>query len=46
VIDKDGMQQALFPYNDPGQLPITPLRRVNGEWLRLEIILPGAGSDS
>ena len=26
VIDKDGAQQALFPYNDPGQLPITPLR--------------------
>ena len=41
VIDKDGGQQALFPYNDPGQLPITPLRRPNGEWLRLEIDLPG-----
>ena len=37
VIDKDGSQQALFPYNDPGQLPITPLRHPNGEWLRLEI---------
>jgi starch phosphorylase len=41
VIDKDGAQQALFPYNDPGQLPITPLRQPNGEWLRLEITLPG-----
>lgn len=41
VIDKDGVQQALFPYNDPGQLPITPLREPNGEWLRLEITLPG-----
>jgi starch phosphorylase len=41
MIDKDGAQQALFPYNDPGQLPITPLRRANGEWLRLEIALPG-----
>jgi len=41
VIDKDGAQQALFPYNDPGQLPITPLRHSNGEWLRLEIALPG-----
>jgi glucan phosphorylase len=30
VIDKDGAQQALFPYNDPGQLPITPLRQPNG----------------
>ena len=41
VIDKDGAQQALFPYNDPGQLPITPVRRDNGEWLRLEVALPG-----
>jgi len=41
VIDKDGAQQALYPYNDPGQLPITPLRQPNGEWLRLEIVLPG-----
>ena len=41
VIDKNGSQQALFPYNDPGQLPITPLRHPNGEWLRLEIALPG-----
>ncbi len=41
VIDKYGAQQALFPYNDPGQLPITPLREPNGEWLRLELKLPG-----
>ena len=41
VMDKDGAQQALFPYNDPGQLPITPLRKPDGEWLRLEIALPG-----
>jgi starch phosphorylase len=41
VIDKNGAQQALFPYNDPGQLPITPLRKQNGEWLRLEVALPG-----
>ena len=41
MLDKDGAQQALYPYNDPGQLPITPLRQANGEWLRLEIALPG-----
>ncbi len=41
VIDNDGAQQALYPYNDPGQLPITPLRTSNGEWVRLEITLPG-----
>jgi len=41
VIDKDGRQQELYPYNDPGQLPITPLRKKNGEWLRLEVAMPG-----
>ena len=41
VIDGDGAQQAIFPYNDPGQLPIAPLRQPNGEWLRLQIDLPG-----
>jgi starch phosphorylase len=41
VIDKNGAQQALYPYNDPGQLPISPLRKPDGEWLRLEIALPG-----
>src|SRR5579863_490628 len=41
AIDKDGAQEALFPFNDPGQLPITPVRQANGEWLRLEIALPG-----
>jgi starch phosphorylase len=41
VIDQNGAQQALVPYNDPGQLPITPLRQANGEWLRLKIGFPG-----
>ena len=41
VIDKDGAQEALYPFNEPGQLPIAPLRQPNGEWLRLEIALPG-----
>jgi starch phosphorylase len=41
VIDQSGAQQALFPYNDPAQLPITPLREANGEWLRIEAALPG-----
>ena len=40
VIDQDGAQQALYPYNDPGQLPVTPLRHPDGEWLRLEIPAP------
>ena len=41
AVDKDGAQLAFYPYNDPGQLPIRPLRQPNGEWLRLEIKLPG-----
>jgi starch phosphorylase len=41
VIDKDGTQQALFPYNDPEKLPIVPVRQANGEPLRLEITFPG-----
>ena len=41
VIAQDGSQEALFPYNDPGQLPITPLRQANGQWLRLQVALPG-----
>ena len=40
--DADGQQRVLYPVNDPGQLPIQPLRRPDGEWLRLQIELPGA----
>lgn len=41
VLDRSGAQQALFPYNDPGQLPITPVYEADGKWLRLKIPLPG-----
>lgn len=41
IIDKNGRQQALYPYNSPGQLPVKPVRLPNGEWLRIEIALPG-----
>jgi glycogen phosphorylase len=40
-IDAQGHQLALYPFNDPGQLPITPVRDANGEWLRLAVALPG-----
>ena len=40
-IDAQGHQQALYPFNDPGQLPIRPVRETNGEWLRLVLPLPG-----
>jgi starch phosphorylase len=41
IIDQDGAQQAIFPYNDPGDLPITPVRLSNGKWLRFQCDLPG-----
>jgi glycogen phosphorylase len=41
-LDADGNQMALYPTNNPGHLPITPLRRPDGQWLRLQIDLPGA----
>ncbi len=41
-IDAQGQQQAYYPFNDPGQLPIKPLRETNGEWLRFSIDFPGA----
>jgi glycogen phosphorylase len=41
-IDPQGRQQALYPFNDPGQLPISPSREPNGEWLRFTIDFSGA----
>lgn len=40
-IDKEGRQYELYPYNDPEQLPISPLRKADGEWLRLKVQFPG-----
>ena len=40
-LDRNGAQRALYPFNDPGQLPIRPLRDSNGDWLRLSIPFPG-----
>ncbi len=41
IIDKEGAQQAVYPFNSPEQLPVRPVRLPNGEWLRIEISLPG-----
>ena len=40
-IDSNGNQRALYPYNDPSQLPITALRQPDGEWLRIPLNMPG-----
>jgi glycogen phosphorylase len=42
LIDRNGAQQALYPSNDPEQLPVTQVRRADGECLRLQIELPGS----
>jgi glycogen phosphorylase len=39
-IDQGGYQTALFPYNDPGQLPITPVRNAD-EWVGLKVRVAG-----
>ena len=42
IIDKFGNQHEVFPFNHPGQLPVTPLRQADGEWLRVKVEWPGA----
>jgi len=41
AIAADGSQEELYPYNDPAQLPISPVRDDGGEWIRIPIELPG-----
>jgi starch phosphorylase len=40
-LDAQGNQQALYPFNDPGQLPIAPVRGADGEWVRFPLAFPG-----
>jgi starch phosphorylase len=41
VIDASGAQMEFYPYNDPGQLPLMPVRDEEGEWLRMKLDFPG-----
>jgi starch phosphorylase len=41
VIDAGGTQMEFYPYNDPGQLPVLPVRDREGEWLRMALTFPG-----
>ena len=41
VIKIDGRQEAVYPFNNPGQLPITPLRNAKGDWIRLQVPMSG-----
>ncbi|MCZ2148871.1 MAG: alpha-glucan family phosphorylase [Bryobacterales bacterium] len=40
VVDSDGNQRALYPYNDPTQLPVSPVRNESGEWVRVTVRFP------
>ena len=40
-VNASGEQTELFPYNDPSQLPVAPIRDRSGDWLRVKIELPG-----
>ena len=41
AIGARGDQLEFFPYNNPIMLPITPVPGPDGEWLRVEVALPG-----
>jgi glycogen phosphorylase len=41
VIDSRGDQTEFYPYNDPSQLPIMPVRNQSGEWVRVKLDFPG-----
>ncbi|MGD8587645.1 MAG: alpha-glucan family phosphorylase [Chromatiales bacterium] len=40
-LDAEGDQLAFFPFNDPLWLPVMPVRDADGEWLHIELELPG-----
>jgi len=41
MIDAEGQQLAIYPYNEPSTLPIQPARTAAGEWLHIALNLPG-----
>jgi glycogen phosphorylase len=41
MVDASGRQRETYPYNDPASLPIQPAFGPAGEWLRVELRLPG-----
>jgi len=41
VLDKRGEQMEYYPYNEPWQLPVAPVRMSDGQWLRLKLDFPG-----
>jgi glycogen phosphorylase len=40
ALNSSGEQIEFFPFNDPGQLPVTPLRNGQGEWVSVDLSFP------
>ncbi len=41
ALDAQGAQIEFYPFNDPSQLPVQPVRDPHGEWLRVKLDFPG-----
>ena len=41
TVDAHGNQLEFFPFNNPIQLPVMPMRDSHGEWIHVDIPLPG-----
>jgi len=41
ALTADGEQLEFYPFNDPSMLPVIPLRDQTGEWVHVDIELPG-----
>ncbi|HLY06554.1 MAG TPA: alpha-glucan family phosphorylase [Rhizomicrobium sp.] len=41
IVDVEGTQQELYPYNEPATMPIEPALDGAGGWLRIPLELPG-----
>jgi glycogen phosphorylase len=41
IVDADGIQQELYPHNDPAMMPVEPVILEDGAWLRIRLKLPG-----
>jgi starch phosphorylase len=41
MLDAEGRQHAVYPYNEPATLPIQPVQSPQGGWLRVALAFPG-----
>ena len=41
TIGGDGVQREVFPFNEPGSMPVSPVKGPDGRWPRVRLPLPG-----